>query len=160
MYHSACSIPSLPTKGISNDISAVNHLFWTLFNHFKLRAQTYKEMTGKNALLAWARDAVSIYPSMNDQHLTIESGFNNGVVFCYINHWYNPDSVRLDLLSYDDAMANFCQCFDSSWRRFRVPFYIENFNINERTVSLFLSSLYELLKGQNRVRAWFNHCSD
>lgn len=85
------------------------------------------------------------------EKLSLKDGFQDGIALCYLNHWYASDTIRLDQISEHDPTENLRQSFECSWRRFRVPYFIQNFNVNEHTIALYLSMLFDWLAYRNRV---------
>ncbi len=97
-------------------------------------------------MLDWVKGRIlDNYPSITESEINFEDGFYNGIAFCYIIHSYAAQHIRLDVISKHDSQDNLKQAFETSWNVYQIPFIIQNFNINRRTIVLFLTLLFEKL---------------
>lgn len=142
-----------------NNYEAANNLFWLLFSKLKLERVLYKGKREEEGLRQWALDCVSYYPGISISELQFEDGFNDGVAFCYIYHFFNAETIDLSRVLREHPEENLKQAFDAGWRFCNIPQIIQNHNINKRSSIIYLYMMYEALHDKQRATFGTNQLS-
>lgn len=109
-----------------------------------------RNLKGKEALLEWCKQQTYGYKGVRVLNLT--SSWRNGLAFCALLHKYDPELIKFDELSKEDALKNNELAFKVAEEKLKVPALLEASDlvsmeeIDELSVMTYLSMLYKRIK--------------
>lgn len=114
------------------------------------QAARSRNLKGKEALLEWCKQQTYSYKGVRVINLT--SSWRDGLAFCALLHKYDPELIKFDELSKEDALKNNELAFKVAEEKLKVPALLEASDlvsmeeIDELSVMTYLSMLYKRIK--------------
>lgn len=114
------------------------------------QAARSRNLKGKEALLEWCKQQTYGYKGVRVLNLT--SSWRDGLAFCALLHKYDPELIKFDELSKEDALKNNELAFKVAEEKLKVPALLEASDlvsmeeIDELSVMTYLSMLYKRIK--------------
>lgn len=114
------------------------------------QAARSRNLKGKEALLEWCKQQTYGYKGVRVINLT--SSWRDGLAFCALLHKYDPELIKFDELSKEDALKNNELAFKVAEEKLKVPALLEASDlvsmeeIDELSVMTYLSMLYKRIK--------------
>lgn len=114
------------------------------------QAARSRNLKGKEALLEWCKQQTYGYKGVSVRNLN--SSWRDGLAFCALLHRFDPELIKFDDLSKEDALKNNELAFKVAEEKLKVPALLEASDlvsmeeIDEMSVMTYLSMLYKRIK--------------